>query len=65
LKLKLDKSIDKLKERLDGIEDASREETDYENEARFAELRLARAKKTNAHVIKPTKMSGMKLHKKS
>jgi hypothetical protein len=51
LKLKLDnKSIDKLKERLDVIEEeTSGEETDYEIEARFAKLREARAKKTNAH----------------
>jgi hypothetical protein len=40
LKLKLDKkSIDKLKERLDIIEEETRgEETDYEIEARFAKV---------------------------
>jgi hypothetical protein len=49
LKLKLDKSIEKLSERLDVIEEeTSGEETDYENEARFAKLREVRAKKTNA-----------------
>jgi hypothetical protein len=43
------KSIDKLKERLDIIEEAetSGEETDYEIQARFAKLREARAKKTD------------------
>ncbi len=47
--MKLDKSIDKLIERLDVIEkQTSREETDYEIEARFAKLREARAKKTDA-----------------
>jgi hypothetical protein len=49
--LKLDKkSIDKLKDRLDAIEEeeTSREETDYEIQARFAKLREARAKKTDA-----------------
>jgi hypothetical protein len=48
LNLKLDKKlIDKLSERLDVIEEEqpSGEETD----ARFAKMRLARAKNTNAH----------------
>jgi hypothetical protein len=49
LNLKLDKSIEKLSGRLDVIEEeTSEEETDYEIEARFAKLREARAKKTNA-----------------
>lgn len=51
MKLKLDnKSINKLKERLNAIEKqtSNREETDYEIEARFAKLREARAKKTDA-----------------
>ena len=49
--MKLDKkSIDKLKEKLAVIEEkTSGEETDAEIEARFAKIRLARAKKTNAH----------------
>jgi hypothetical protein len=51
LKLKLDnKSINKLKERLDVIEEQTsmgEEETDYEKEIRFAKLREARAKRTN------------------
>jgi hypothetical protein len=49
--LKLDKkSIDKLKDRLDAIEEeeTSREETDYEIQATFTKLREARAKKTDA-----------------
>ena len=47
MNLKLDKKlIDKLSERLDVIEEEpSGEETD----ARFAKMRLARAKNTNAH----------------
>ena len=53
MKLKLNKSVDELKERLDTIEEVAnndnREETDYEIEAKFAKLREARAKKTNAH----------------
>ena len=50
MKLKPDKLIDKLKERLDVIEEeTSAQETDYEIEARFAKLREAGAKKTNVH----------------
>jgi hypothetical protein len=47
---KLDKkSIDKLSERLDAIEkETHREETDSAIQARFAKLRDARAKKTDA-----------------
>jgi tetrahydromethanopterin S-methyltransferase subunit G len=46
LKLYIDnKSIDKLKERLDEIEEeTSGEETDYEIEARFAKMRESIAK---------------------
>jgi hypothetical protein len=61
--------IDKLKERLDAIEEECqetiREETDYQIQVRFAKLKEAKAKKTKAHVIKPVKMSGMALCKKN
>jgi hypothetical protein len=49
LKLKLDKSVDELKKRLDAMEEeTSGQETDYQIEARFSKLREARAKKTDA-----------------
>jgi hypothetical protein len=54
LKLKLDKKlIDKLSERFDVIEEerleTSREEPDNKKEIKFAKMREARAKKTNAY----------------
>jgi hypothetical protein len=50
------KSIDKLKERLDVIEEENgeEEETEYEIEARFAYLREARARRRMHLVMKLT-----------